>query len=224
MAGKIAALVFDAYGTLFDVGSAVAGCDGISAAEADSLGTLWRAKQLEYSWLRSLQGRYVPFSQITAEALDYALDASGRGDAVVLREYLLANYRRLSPFPEIRATLERLQGAGIPMAILSNGSPDMLDAVVAASGLSGYFSAILSVAEVGCFKPDPRVYQLALDRLGLPAGAIGFVSANGWDAQAAAAFGMQVFWCNRAGRPRERLPGILSATLHSLAELPDHVR
>jgi 2-haloacid dehalogenase len=221
---KVAALVFDAYGTLFDVGSAVAGCDALSTSEADGLGALWRAKQLEYSWLRSLQDRYAPFSQITAEALDYALEAIGRGDAIELREYLLANYRRLSPFPEIRATLEKLQGKGVRMAILSNGSPDMLDAVVEASALSGYFAAVISVAEVGCFKPAPRVYQLALDRLGLGADEIGFVSANGWDAHAAAAFGMRVFWCNRTGRPRERLPGKLAATIRSLAELPDLVR
>lgn len=223
MPDKIAALVFDAYGTLFDVGSAVAGCDALSTSEADSLGALWRAKQLEYSWLRSLQGRYAPFSQITAEALDYALEAIGRGSAIELREYLLANYHRLSPHPEVHTTLDRLRAGGMRMAILSNGSPDMLEAVVAAAGLSACFETVLSVAEVGCFKPDPRVYQLALDRLGLGADRIGFVSANGWDAQAAAAFGMRVFWCNRGNRPRERLPGKLAAVVHSLAELPDLV-
>lgn len=219
MPRRIDALVFDAYGTLFDVASAVSGC-ALQDAAAAALGSLWRAKQLEYSWLRSLQGRYAPFAEITADALDYALEATGHREVRGLRATLLANYRKLAPHPEVPATLESLRQIGLPLAILSNGSPEMLDAVVEAAGLTASFTAVLSVEAVGCFKPDPRVYRLAVDRLGVPAARIGFVSANGWDAHAAAAYGMRVFWCNRAGAPHERLPGAPAAILRSLAELP----
>jgi 2-haloacid dehalogenase len=137
-----------------------------------------------------------------------------------LRGRLLDLYLRLAAFAEVPEVLVRVRAAGLKTAILSNGTPAILAAAVAAAGLAGRFDAVLSVEEVGAFKPDPRVYQLAVDRLGIPAAAIAFVSSNGWDAHAASAFGMRVVWCNRTGQPRERLPGAPDREITTLAELP----
>lgn len=216
----IRACVFDAYGTLFDFASAATGCADILGAKAAPLAALWRDKQLQYAWLRALQGRYAPFWQVTGEALDYALETLDLPQDGDLRTRLLELYRVLSTFPEVPEVLRRLRGAGFVTAILSNGSPDMLDSAVESAGLAGHLDAVLSVDEVRTFKPDPRVYQLAVDRLGLPAEAIAFQSSNAWDAHAAAAFGMRVVWCNRYGQRRERLPGTPVREVRSLAELP----
>ena len=137
------------------------------------------------------------------------------------RDRLLRLYLQLAAFPEVRDVLERLRRAGLKTAILSNGTPAMLSAVVAHNGLAGLFDAVLSVEEVGVFKTHPSVYQLAVDRLGVPARAISFQSSNGWDAWAASAFGMRVVWCNRYGQRPERLPGAPDAMLTSLAPLPE---
>jgi 2-haloacid dehalogenase len=212
--------VFDAYGTLFDFASAAAGCADILGEKAGPLTALWRDKQLQYSWLRGLQGRYVPFWQVTGDALDHALDALDLADRAGLRERLMGLYRRLAAFPEVPEVLQALRRSGYATAILSNGSPDMLESAVAGAGLQDAFDAVLSVDEVRTFKPDPRVYQLAVDRLGTAPAQIAFMSSNAWDAHAAAAFGMQAIWCNRYGQRAERLPGTPAREIRSLAELP----
>jgi 2-haloacid dehalogenase len=215
----IRACVFDAYGTLFDFASAAARCRDVLGDRIGPLTTLWRDKQLAYSWLRGLQGRHADFWQVTGDALDYVL-ASLAIDDRALRERLMALYLTLEVFPEVPAMLARLKRAGMTTAILSNGSPRMLEALVAGARLDGLLDHVLSVESVGVFKPHPKVYQLALDRLGLPAASIAFQSSNGWDAYAASAFGMRVVWCNRYGQPAERLPGAPDRELRSLAELP----
>ena len=211
--------VFDAYGTLFDFASAARSCRDVLGDQADRLTALWRDKQLQYTWLRAVQGRHAEFWQVTGDGLDYALETLGI-ERPGLRERLMALYLRLATFPEVPETLRRLKAAGMRTAILSNGSPPMLDAVVTGANLSALLDAVLSVEEAGIYKPHPRVYQLAVDRLGVPAGAIAFQSSNAWDAHAASAFGMQVVWCNRYGQRRERLPGAPDREIRSLAELP----
>ncbi len=216
---SIRACVFDAYGTLFDVASAVNAARDDIGPEADRLNALWRDKQLAYSWLRAAQGRHADFWQVSGDALDFALEtlAIDRPD---LKPRLMDLYLGLKPFAEVPDVLKRLKAAGFMTAILSNGTPDMLAALVSAAGLEDLFDQVLSVEAVGVFKPHPKVYQLAVDRLGVPAGQIAFQSSNAWDVHAAAAFGLKVVWCNRTGQRRERLPGAPSAEVKSLAELP----
>lgn len=215
----VRACVFDAYGTVFDFASAAARCPDIPEERRAALTTMWRDKQLQYTWLRTLQGRYVDFWQITGDALDFALDSLAiRGPR--LRETLMGLYRTLAAFPEVREVLLTLRQSGFATAILSNGSPAMLDAAVSGAGLTGLFDAVLSADAVGAFKTHPKVYQYALDQLGLPAPAISFQSSNGWDAYAASDFGMRVVWCNRYGQQRERLPGSPDHEIRTLAELP----
>ncbi len=215
----VRACVFDAYGTLFDFASAAAACPDIAAEKRAALTALWRDKQLQYTWLRSLQGRYADFRQVTGAALDFALDSLGL-EAPGLRDRLMSLYRTLSPFPEVAGVLGALRRAGFSTAILSNGSPAMLEDVVAGAGLAGLFDAVLSVDAVRVFKTDRRVYQLALDRLGVTAAQVSFQSSNAWDAHAASDFGMRVVWCNRYGQRRERLPGAPDFEVRSLDELP----
>ena len=215
----IRACVFDAYGTLFDVAAAARTCGAELGEKSSALSTLWREKQLQYTWLRALQGRHADFWQVTGEALDFALETlrlSGSG----LRERLLSLYLTLDAFPEVRDTLARLKQAGMRTAILSNGSPHMLQAAVEGARIAHLLDAVLSVEEVGIYKPHPRVYQLAVERLGLEAGAIAFQSSNAWDAWAASAFGMRVVWCNRYDQRPEKLPGTPDREIRSLAELP----
>jgi 2-haloacid dehalogenase len=215
----IKACVFDAYGTLFDFASAAKGCRDVLGDDADRLTALWRDKQLQYTWLRAVQGRHAEFWQVTGDGLDYALDTLGI-DRPGLRDRLMALYLALETFPEVSETLRRLKAAGMRTAILSNGSPRMLDAIVKRAGIETLLDAVLSVEEAGVYKPHPKVYQLAVDRLGVPAGSISFQSSNSWDAYAASAFGMKVVWCNRYGQRRERLPGAPDREICSLAELP----
>jgi 2-haloacid dehalogenase len=217
--GKVRACVFDAYGTLFDVASAAQRAADDLGDAAVPLAALWRDKQLQYSWLRAIQGRHADFRQVTQDALDYALDALGLA-ATARRERLMQLYLTLDAYPEVPAALHRLRAAGLRMAVLSNGTPAMLAAAVAHAGIDHLFDHVLSVEEVGVYKPHPDVYRLALDRLSLAAENIAFVSSNGWDAWAAAAFGMRAVWCNRQNGPRERLPGMPCAEIGALAELP----
>ena len=215
----IRACVFDAYGTLFDVAAAARTCSGELGEKSSALSSLWREKQLQYTWLRALQGRHADFWQVTGEALDFALETlqiGGHG----LRERLLDLYLTLGAFPEVRDTLTRLKQAGMRTAILSNGSRQMLKAAVEGAQIPHLLDAVLSVEEVGIYKPHPRVYQLAVERLGLEAGAIAFQSSNAWDAWAASAFGMRVVWCNRYDQRPEKLPGRPDREIRSLAELP----
>jgi len=215
----VRACVFDAYGTLFDFAAAAKGCQELLGNDIDRLTVLWREKQLQYTWLRAVQGRHEDFWQVTGDALDFALETLGI-DKPGLRERLMTLYLTLDAFPEVPAVLKRLKLAGLQTAILSNGSPKMLDAVVKGANLVGLIDAVLSVEEVGVYKPHPKVYQLAVDRLKVPASAIAFQSSNAWDAYAASAFGMQVVWCNRYAQRRERLPGRPDHEVRSLSELP----
>jgi 2-haloacid dehalogenase len=216
----VAACVFDAYGTLFDFSSVTKDCRQALGERAGGLATLWRDKQLQMTWLLAAQGRHKDFWTLTGEALDFAFEAMGVGSPN-LRERLMARCLALDVFPEVPETLRRLKAQNQRLAILSNGTPAMLEALIEIAGLAGLFEAVISVEEVGVFKPHPRVYQLALDRLQLPASAISFQSSNGWDAYAASAFGMKVVWCNRAAQPPERLPGRPDRVVASLAELPE---
>ncbi len=215
----VKACVFDAYGTLFDFASAARGCRDVLGDGVEKLTALWRDKQLQYTWLRALQGRHADFWQVTGDALDFALETLAI-DTPGLRDRLMSLYLTLAAFPEVPDVLTLLKKAGMRTAILSNGSPMMLKAVVTAAGLEPLLDAVLSVEEVGVYKPHPKVYQLAVDRLAMPAGAIAFQSSNAWDAYAASAFGMQVVWCNRYGQRPERLPGTPDRSVRSLADLP----
>ena len=215
----IGACVFDAYGTLFDVHSAVGRSREALGDKADGVSALWRQKQLEYTWLRSLMGAYVDFWQITGDGLDYALAANEIDDAE-LRQRLMDLYLNLDAYPDVTDALDRLRAGGKKTAILSNGAPNMLEAAVGSAGLGARLDAALSVDALRVFKPDARVYQLAVERLGVEAGRICFVSSNGWDASGAAHFGFNVAWLNRFAQKPERLPGAPAAVISTLAELP----
>ncbi len=215
----IRACVFDAYGTLFDVSAATARCRDELGDRADALTTVWRSKQLEYSWLRSLRGDYVDFWHVTGQSLDYALAAIGVHDPA-LRSRLMELYFVLDAFPDMRDALAELKTAGLKMAILSNGSPSMLTAAVHRARLEDLLDAVISVDSVRIYKPHPTVYQLAVDRLKLPAERICFLSANYWDASGAALFGFRVIWINRTGALPDPLPGEPDHEIQSLAALP----
>lgn len=215
--------VFDAYGTLFDFASAAARCRDVLGDQATPLTVLWRDKQLQYTWLRGLQGRHADFWQVTGDALDFAMETLCISDTG-LRRQLMDLYLTLDPFPEVGETLRTLKDAGLATAILSNGTPQMLAAAVKNARFDDLFDAIISVEEVGVYKPHPKVYQCAVDRLGIPAEKIAFQSSNAWDAWAASAFGMRVVWCNRYGQRPERLPGSPDAVIRTLSELPPLLR
>src|SRR5688572_21700102 len=191
------ALVYDAYGTLYDVHSVMQRCEGFFPGRGGELSRLWRAKQLEYTWQRSLMQRYRPFSGVTRDALAYACEALGLELTAERMEALMGEYLMLSMFPEVQATLESLKGK--KKAILSNGSPDMLEPLVQQSGLR--FDAVLSVDELQTYKPAPEVYELVVNRLNVDKGRIGFVSSNCWDALGASSFGFSACWINRQGAP-----------------------
>ena len=222
MPPPIRALVFDAYGTLFNVHSVMASCEALFPGKGSALSRLWRTKQLEYSWLRSLMGRYVDFNQVTREGLQYACNSLGLTYSETVLAQLEQAYRTLEAFDDARPTLSELrrQQPALKLAILSNGAVEMLNAVVAFNELDAMLDAVISVDEVGIFKPDPRVYRLACDRLHLDRDQIGFVSSNGWDAAGAKAFGFTTFWIDRAAAPVEELGVTPDRVLKSLLELP----
>ena len=215
----IKACVFDAYGTLFDVHSAVGRHRARLGGEADAVSGLWRAKQLEYTWQRTILDRYVDFWRVTADGLDFALEAHGVEDAA-LRDDLLDAWLNLDCYPEAPGVLGTLKEAGLRTAILSNGSPMMLEAAVESAGLGGVLDDVISVDELGMYKPAPETYRLAADALGVGRGQVSFQSSNAWDAAAAATFGFRVAWCNRSGQARERLPDPPDAEIRTLDELP----
>ena len=219
----VRAVVFDAYGTLFDVASAAARSRDALGDRWEALAETWRAKQLQYTWLRTLMGKHADFWQVTGESLDYALAAHSLGGGE-LRARLLASYERLGAYADARPALEALRAKGLRLAILSNGSPRMLAAAAESAGLAPLLERVISVEDVRVYKPSPAVYRLAPDRLGLWPAEIAFVSANGWDAAGAKAFGFSVAWCNRSGLPPERLPDGPDLELRSLSELPPLVR
>jgi 2-haloacid dehalogenase len=217
MPAPIQALVFDAYGTLFDVHSVVDLCERIYPGKGEQFSRTWRAKQLEYTWLRSLMGEYQDFERVTEAALRYACRSLAQPCDPATRDRLMNAYLHLSPFPEVRGALGRL--SGLPLAILSNGSPGMLGPLVKNTGLEAAFAQVISVDEAKIYKPSPRVYELAPKKLGVAREAIGFVSSNFWDAAGARAYGFQVFWINRGGAVPDELGHEPQAVLNSLAEL-----
>jgi len=213
---------FDAYGTLFDVHSAARNAQHLLGEKWQPLADLWRAKQLQYTWLRSLAGRHADFWQVTGDALDFALTTLQIEDPR-LRARLMNLYMALSAYPEVPGTLKRLKANGMKLAILSNGTPAMLAAAAASAGIADLFDAILSVEEVKVYKPHPSVYGLVCERLNVVASHVCFLSSNGWDAYSAKAFGFRVLWCNRSGQASERIPETPDAQIATLAELPDIV-
>jgi len=216
----IKACVFDAYGTLFDVHSAVGKHRRRLGDLADPVSLLWRTKQLEYTWLRSLMGRHADFRQVTRDALDVAFDMHDVTDPD-LRKDLIDAYLHLDCYPEVPEALTTLKSRGFKIAILSNGTPAMLEAAVSHSALDDAIEHIFSVETVGIFKPAPQVYQIAVDGLNVAPEEIVFQSSNAWDASGASAFGFKVAWINRFGQSEERLPGRPDVEIHQLTELSD---
>ena len=216
----IQACVFDAYGTLFDVHSAVGKHRERLGNIADQVSAVWRTKQLEYTWLRSLMRRHADFWQVTQDALDFAFDMYTVKDPD-LKKDLIEAYLQLDCYPEVPEALSELKSRGFKIAILSNGTPKMLEAAVRNSGLGTMIPEIFSVEKAGVFKPDPRVYQIAVNELNVKPEEIAFQSSNAWDASGASAFGFKVAWINRFGQSPEKLPGKPDVEIQSLSELPE---
>ena len=217
--------IFDAYGTLFDVNSAARraaeepGQDRL-AAVWPQLARDWRAKQLEYSWLRAVADRHCDFWQVTQDGLDWALEAAGIDDDA-LRQRLLALYWELAAYPEVPAMLQALKDKGLTTAILSNGSPGMLDAAITSARLTALLDDALSVEDVGVFKPHARVYDMVGARFGCARDEVLFVSSNGWDAAGAAGYGFRTAWVNRTGAPVDRLYAQPHHVLTDLVPVPE---
>lgn len=218
--GNVSACVFDAYGTLFAVSSVARGAQDALGERWQSLSDLWRTKQLQYTWLRGLAGHHADFWQVTGDALDFAMTTL-KIDEPGLRDRLMELYLSISAYPEVPAMLAALRARSIELAILSNGSPGMLAAAVENSGIGEYFDAVLSVEQVGVYKPHPTVYGLAPQALGLPKENICFLSSNSWDVYSAKAFGFQVLWCNRFGQVPERIPLAPDGEIADLSRLAD---
>ncbi len=209
--------VFDAYGTLFDVHSVVEAGRAITR-DPVALSTMWRQKQLEYTWLRALMGTYADFWVVTEAALRYTIRRLGLTASEAQVRRLMEAYLSLACFPEVKAALRPL--AGRPRAVLSNGAPSMLAAAVSASGLTPLLEHVISVDRVKTYKPSPLVYALGPETLGVSAGELLFVSSNGWDVAGAKAFGYQVAWCNRTGAPEEELGVRPDLVIDSLEKIP----
>jgi len=221
----ITTCVFDAYGTLFDVAAAARQAAAEPGRESfaalwPKLADDWRSKQLQYTWLRAITGAHTDFWTVTKDGLDWALAASGLDDDAALRERLLALYWELSAFAEVPAMLEGLKAAGKATAILSNGSPEMLAGAVDSAGIGQMLDAVLSVEDVGVYKPDHRVYDMVGKHFGTVPEEVLFVSSNGWDAAAGAGYGFTTAWADRAGAPMERLPWKPAHVLDDLSGIP----
>lgn len=218
--------VFDAYGTLFDVAAAARvlaeepGRDALRAVWPH-LAEHWRQKQLQYTWLRTITDDYTPFWEVTKDGLDWALDKVGLADDPELRERLLALYWELAAYREVPMMLARLKAAGKTCAILSNGSKDMLDGAVDSAGIGEFLDAVLSVEDIGIFKPSSRVYDMVGARFGCNKEDVLFVSSNGWDIAGAAGYGFRTVWVNRAGDPVDRLPHRPAHVLTDLSTIPE---
>jgi 2-haloacid dehalogenase len=218
---RVRAALFDVFGTLLDVYSVTRCAEQLFPASGARLAVLWRDKQIEYSRLRTMSGRYVPFSQVTREALEYSLDALKLGHADSHVQQLLGAYGRLEPFGDVAPGLERMRGAGVQLGVLSNGDPQMLETALAGAGLHQHFDVVLSADAVRAFKTDNSVYALGPRALNFNASEILFVSSNGWDACGATWYGYTAFWVNRAGMPAERLgvqPNATGADLLAVAD------
>jgi 2-haloacid dehalogenase len=216
---NIEACLFDVYGTLLDFNSAVANCREEIGPTADQLSELWRRKQLEYTWLRSLMGNHANFWQVTGDALDHSLAALDI-ETPALRGKLMGLYRELVPYPEVSETLRIIKDAGFKTAVLSNGEPAMLEEGLEAAAIKSLLDEIFSIESVGIFKPHPSVYEFATKALNVSPDRIAFQSANGWDIAGAAAFGFTSVWINRANLAAEKLPSGPATTLPSLTDLP----
>lgn len=220
--------VFDAYGTLFDVAAAARvaaeqpGQDQL-AKVWPKLAADWRTKQLQYTWLRAITGDHVPFWDVTKDGLDWAMEASGLDDPE-MRETLLALYWELPAYTEVPKMLATLKAEGFKTAILSNGSPDMLEGAVDFAGVGLWLDAVLSVEDVGIFKPAKAVYDLVGTRFGTAPEEVLFVSSNGWDAAGAAQYGFATAWVNRADEPMDRLPAKPAHVLSDLTSIPELAR
>lgn len=222
----ITTCVFDAYGTLFDVAAAArqAASEPAFASIKDTwpqIAEHWRQKQLQYSWLRAVTGAHTDFWEVTQNGLDWALEKTSHDADPALRKRLLALYWELQAYPEVPAMLRALKEAGLNTAILSNGSPDMLQGAVDSAGLGETLDVSLSVESVGIFKPDASVYDLVGQHFGCAKSDVLFVSSNGWDAAAATGYGFETAWVNRAGDPVDRLPWTPAHELTDLAGIPD---
>jgi len=215
----IDACVFDAYGTLFDFAAAAARYKDELGDKEKPLSDIWRVRQLEYSWLRSLMGEYVPFWQVTQEALDYAMAALEIDDPA-LRQKLLDVYWELDAFPEVPEMLKKLKAGGLKTAILTNGSPEMVQGAIDSAGIGDDLDAAFSVDTVKIFKPHPSVYQMVPDTFDIDTRRVCFMSSNAWDAAATANFGFRVVWINRYGQPPENIPGEHEHKLETLEGLP----
>jgi 2-haloacid dehalogenase len=220
---QIRGIIFDAYGTLFDVHSVASLAEEIFPSKGVALSNLWRDKQIEYTRLRTLSSRYVDFLRVTEDALRNACARLRLPLAERDLERLLAQYHRLDAFPDAVATLQRLRSQGFALAILSNGTPGMLESVVDSAGMSGLFDHLLSADEVHKFKTAPEVYQMGVAAFGCSAAELVFVSANGWDACCATWFGYQTFWINRASDPVEQLGVAPTRQGRQLNDLTDFV-
>lgn len=218
------AIVFDLYGTLYDVHTVVQQCDAAYPGLGVDISAMWRQKQLEYTWLRSLMGQYISFEQATHDALVYTCKHLKLDLDKATCSALCDAYLKLSPYPEVPAALQQLKGMGQPLAILSNGSVFSIDSVVSNSGLQEYFSHLLSVERVKVFKPDPRVYTLACQALDLSPRQILFVSSNPWDAAGARHFGFDVCWVNRRDTTFDELGTAPSYEVRGLDEIPEIIR
>jgi 2-haloacid dehalogenase len=217
---KPRAIVFDAYGTLFDVHSVVLRAGDGMAGDLHSLSTLWRQKQLEFTWLRALMERYEDFWNVTEAALRSVVRQLKIQATEARLENLMQAYLFPSAFPDVRPALQQL--TGFPLAILSNGTPKMLESAVSSNDLRSSFSEIISVDSVKTYKPSARVYALGPQILNTPAEQIFFVSSNSWDAAGAKAFGYRVCWCNRGGTEMEHLgfaPDIIASELHDFVNV-----
>ena len=220
----IRACIFDAYGTIIDIHGQVVRLLSGRVPDNEALSRLWRQKQLEYTWLRSLMGIHADFSQVSAEALDFALEFHRIADPA-LRQELLDLYLRPDLFADARPCLAALKSRGMRLAILSNGSPASLNSAIRSLDLASLFEKVISVEEVGVYKPSRRVYRHAQQQLKLAAPPEAcFVSANGFDIHGAASFGFQTVRLDRAGLPEERLPGRAALCLSGLADLPALLR
>ena len=221
----ISTCIFDAYGTLFDVGSAARhaaqepGNEAISHCWQD-LAEIWRQKQLQYTWLRAITGAHTDFWQVTQDGLDWAMEAQGLTDPD-LRMRLLQLYWQLAAYPEVPTMLRALKSKGYATAILSNGSPDMLTAAIESAGIGDVLDDVLSVETVGIFKPARPVYDLVGARFGCSSEQVLFVSSNGWDAAGASGYGFNTVWVNRGGDPVDRMPWRSQHFLTDLTTLPD---
>ncbi len=216
---NIKACVFDAYGTLFDIHAPVESNAASLGEQAAPISNLWRQKQLQYTWLRTLMGKHADFRQITREALDYAFAAHGVEDDA-LKEKLLQSYMTINAYADAASALAAIRNSGRATAILSNGTPEMLSAACNSADLAKLMDELISIEDIAIYKPSPAVYQLAPDRLGVAREEICFISANAWDVSGAASFGFQCVWINRFEMQDERLPGSPRARIKSLAELP----